>query len=253
MIHIYDGNNYVRRILETGSWSYRTMFERMHDGDKHIWVWDGKNSLAARRALYPEYKRQRRTLGEDIISTLDMTKEILSLTPAVQIEIEGYEADDIIAWMIETSTVDKELMHLHSNDGDLCRLGVKMDRDPLKIPNDMVVTYKATVGDPSDNIPGIPGFGKGSWEKCNQQVLREVLEKNFVFIQGMSVEEIASELNVPKRVANVLSDPNIQQQIITYRKVVEFVDIPPLEAKHQTIGVSNRAKAQEIFEKYMVI
>ena len=92
-----------------------------------------------------------------------------------QIEIEGYEADDIIATYTKLATKKKMQSLIVSSDKDLMQLvneNVTM-LDPMKnkkigidqviekfgLPPEKVIQIQALTGDKVDNIPGAPGIG----------------------------------------------------------------------------------------------
>jgi len=170
MIDIYDGNNIMRRQFEKHDWgaplmSLRQRYEQQLAAapGTQIWVWDGREHNERRRELYPPYKMNRTPAGEDIWSQVRLWRELLGYTSATQIEVHGWEADDVIGTLVRKMP---GRARVHTNDMDygqiahLCTLnGVKMkDVEPK-----WIALYKAMCGDASDNIKGIPGFGPGRW------------------------------------------------------------------------------------------
>lgn len=170
MINVYDGNNIMMRAMTTQHvWGQVKigLRQRLASAKSNdIWVWDGFDHNARRTAIYPPYKAQRTPQAEDIFSQIKLFKELLLLTPAVQITCPGWEADDVIA----TLATQGHQLAIHTNDLDYAQLkqfsnitlvGVKAwDFDPKWLP-----LFKAMVGDPADNIAGVPGFGPKSWDK----------------------------------------------------------------------------------------
>jgi len=172
MINLYDGNNIMRRACERKSYmpgetpmSMRVRFETMCAATPgtEIWVWDGRDHNERRREVYPQYKTNREPMGEDIFSQIRLWRDVLKHSPAVQIEVHGWEADDVIGTLVRRKP---HLFTVHTNDMDygqiahICTLkGVNMKG----VPAHRVPLYKAMVGDTSDNIDGIPGFGPGRW------------------------------------------------------------------------------------------
>lgn len=177
MINLYDGNNVMRRAMErhqlpqarpmTIRQRFEASFLQPEGGD--IWVWDGYNHNARRRDIYPNYKANRPPIAEDIFAQIKLWKEVLGHTPAAQIEVSGWEADDVIGTMAQKFARRGIPVNIHTNDmdyGQLLRLNnVKLVGVDMKgIDPRWIALYKAVVGDKSDSIDGIPNFGHKRWE-----------------------------------------------------------------------------------------
>ena len=190
MIHIYDGNNVRLREMTKpkvpgeARLSLRQQYEfHLSPGDDfHIWVWDGRDHNQRRRDLFPGYKAQREPMAEDHFSQIRLFRELLTYSRAVQFDVDGWEADDVIATLARHFAKDQPVT-CHSNDLDYYQLcanpniainGIgKTPTEPRWIP-----LYKAFVGDTSDNIPGVAGFGPKTWDQMTPH--REAMEKAIV-------------------------------------------------------------------------
>lgn len=128
-----------------------------------------------RNDIYAEYKANRSETPEDLIPQFPLIREATEAFSIPGIELEGYEADDLIAtyarlarekgWPVTIVSSDKDLMQL-------VREGVRM-MDPMKnkfmgeedvfekfgVAPDKVVDVQALAGDSIDNVPGVPGIG----------------------------------------------------------------------------------------------
>ncbi len=128
-----------------------------------------------RNDIYAEYKANRSETPEDLIPQFPLIREATEAFSIPGIEMEGYEADDLIAtyarlarekgWPVTIVSSDKDLMQL-------VREGVRM-MDPMKnkfmgeadviekfgVTPDKVVDVQALAGDSVDNVPGVPGIG----------------------------------------------------------------------------------------------
>ena len=216
MLKVFDGNLVVRQRLETDPTGYviRNLWieSRNAKDDVHLWVFDNPTGNSLRRKLYPEYKLTRKPPNDDIRQFMELWKSVVKLTPALSITVPGYEADDVIAHVAAQFPCE-----IISRDADLRQLemypGVKVKTDSLKsIPPELIRLYKASVGDPSDNIKGIPGFGKATFENCDKDALRN-------FYQGGQVPT-----DLPQRCQNALAaDPEHYRMIW---KIVTFFPIP---------------------------
>ncbi len=134
-----------------------------------------------RHDLYKEYKATRAKMPEDLRPQIGRIREMVDTFNIPRVEIENYEADDVIGslskWAVKQAdlgvkiiTGDRDLFQL-VNDRVVVQLpgtkpGVNDDYFPedvmkrMGVRPDQVVDYKALVGDPSDNIPGVHGIGE---------------------------------------------------------------------------------------------
>ena len=182
-IKLYDGMNYIR-ILYEGPRAARAprnvMVEMLNlrPDEFAIWCWDGKGSKGPRLAIYPEYKAKRTAQPTEIWATINLIRDMLRHTRAIQVQVPGFEADDVIAQMTCQYVSEGHTVHIHSNDGDFGQLlqlpGVTFN-GKLKAPAEYLRLYKTCVGDPSDNIPGIKGFGQKAWDEFPKKELLETL------------------------------------------------------------------------------
>ena len=246
MIHIYDGINCVRRGLHTdptGRYVRKTVTDMFAVVGPHIWVWDGNGGNDRRREIYPDYKLGRKPHGDDVWATIDLLMQVLVHTPAIQIKVNGFEADDVIADL--TNRFGD--VYIHSSDMDFAQLGVKGDFH-LKIPAEQVRLYKTFVGDPRDNIPGVPLFGEKTWETSSKTTLQDIID---CINSGSicSVEEGAFRPSVTKW----LQDPGNQQKLKTYWEIVGFIPIPlELINLNTTAGSPDRVRMNEVLARFML-
>src|SRR5436309_1872677 len=138
---------------------------------------------------YPDYKRGRPSMPDDLRAQFPIVREIAQMMGMPIIELEGYEADDVIGSLVQhakeagvdTMMVSGDLDGLQLVNDHVrlltTRMGVAatviydeakvMDRYGLR--PDQMLDYKALKGDTSDNIPGVPGVG----EKTAIQLLQQ--------------------------------------------------------------------------------
>lgn len=146
--------------------------------DVQIWVWDGANNKAARRAIYPAYKERRKPADPSIYKGMMLLKQVLKHTKGITVEVPGVEADDVIAALAH-KYAGSQPIEIRTRDLDLralCALhpSVKCLVSPKEgVPDDQLRLFKTWVGDPSDNIPGVKGFGKGAWDKADKDELKQ--------------------------------------------------------------------------------
>lgn len=168
MIHIYDALNVIRIMLETDKTGRapRNLITNMlaaPPGEAHIWCWDGKDAVQTRRFFYPPYKTKRAKHPDDIWPLVNLIRDALRHTNAIQYNCPGFEADDVIATVVRAMPNVKK--RIHSTDRDLGQLldaNCTATFEP-KIEPKWIRLYKTLVGDPSDTISGIPKFGGKAW------------------------------------------------------------------------------------------
>ncbi len=128
-----------------------------------------------RNEIYPEYKANRSETPEDLIPQFPLIRDATKAFDIPAIELEGYEADDLIAAYTKLALAKGKKVVIVSSDKDLMQLirpGVRM-LDPMKgeyigpeqvlekfgVTPDKVVDVQALAGDSTDNVPGVPGIG----------------------------------------------------------------------------------------------
>ena len=138
-----------------------------------------------RNKIYPQYKANRGETPEDLIPQFDLIKKSVQAFNIPQIELEGYEADDIIATYTNLAkklkipslivSSDKDLMQLVNNDVAMLdpmknkMIGISEVVEKFGVKPDKVIQVQALTGDKIDNIPGVPGIGpKIAAELINQ-------------------------------------------------------------------------------------
>jgi DNA polymerase-1 len=128
-----------------------------------------------RTGLYPEYKANRDAQPEDLTSQFEILRELIAAWRLPMLEVPGFEADDVIASLVEQApedvevvivSTDKDLMQLCSDRVVLLdtvkdrRVGPAEVEERFGVPPERLLDLRALVGDPSDNIPGVKGIGE---------------------------------------------------------------------------------------------
>lgn len=128
-----------------------------------------------RNEIYPEYKANRDETPEVLIPQFPLIREATKAFGIPALEIEGFEADDLIATYARLAKeagkkvtivgTDKDLMQLVDNDVRLYDpirgryLGAEDVIEKFGVPPEKVVDVQALAGDSTDNVPGVPGIG----------------------------------------------------------------------------------------------
>jgi DNA polymerase-1 len=130
--------------------------------------------------LFPEYKGTREKMPDDLVTQMLRVKQLVDVFNIPRIEIEGFEADDVLGSMavkavdaglgVKIITGDKDLLQLVNERVMVSLPGRSLSdsRDFFQadviefvgVRPDQIVDFKALVGDKSDNIPGVRGVGE---------------------------------------------------------------------------------------------
>ncbi|WP_337060613.1 DNA polymerase I [Kineococcus sp. G2] len=132
-----------------------------------------------RTEAYPDYKAQRLASPDAFRGQVDLVKEVLAALRVPVVQVEGYEADDVIATLTERavdagyevliSTGDRDALQLvreqvtvlypRKGVSDLLRMTPDVVQERYGVPPQRYPDLAALVGETSDNLPGVPGVG----------------------------------------------------------------------------------------------
>ncbi len=148
-----------------------------------------------RNDIYVDYKANRGEAPEDLIPQFEYFRKSVEAFNLPSIEMLNYEADDLIATYTDQILKRGAKVTIVSSDKDFMQLFKKNVRifDPIKnkilnlddvknkfgVEPNMIIDVQALVGDPSDNVPGVPGIGvKTAAELINHyKTLENLLNK----------------------------------------------------------------------------
>ena len=141
----------------------------------HVAVANDPKGGSFRKRLYPEYKAGRDKQPEDLTVQFPMVAELCAAFGVPMVEVADFEADDVIATLVETAPAESEVCII-STDKDLMQLirpgvvlldsgkGRRVDEAAVEarfgVPVAQLLDMRSLVGDPSDNIPGVKGIGE---------------------------------------------------------------------------------------------
>ena len=206
-------------------------------------VFDAGDSF--RDQEYPEYKATREKMPEDLRESLSRIRQIVEAFNDPVVELDGYEADDVIGTLarqaaeqgLEAVIVsgDKDFYqlvqpHIHlMNPGRGGSSGVAADwvteeNADVKfgIPPSQVADYLALVGDSSDNVPGARGVGPKTAVKLLEQYPDiERLIENADSLKppraSKSLSENADMVRLSKRLVTIMTDLEIELDLEALR------------------------------------
>ena len=198
-LYLVDGSSYIFRAYHRlppltnpagtpvgAVYGYTAMLWKLADGlDKaegptHLAVILDHSSQSFRNELYDQYKANRPEPPEDLRPQFPLIRDATRAFSLPCIEMEGYEADDLIAsyavaataqgWDVTIVSSDKDLMQLVTPDGvapkvDMLdtmknvRMGPEAVFEKFGVGPELVGDVLALMGDAVDNVPGIRGIG----------------------------------------------------------------------------------------------
>ena len=250
-LHLIDGSAFIFRAfhalppltrksdgLPIGAVSgFCNMLQRYIEGNTgpdaatHIAVIFDKGSHTFRNDLYDLYKANRDAMPEDLRPQMPLTRDATRAFNIACEEIEGYEADDIIATLACQARDAGGRVTIISSDKDLMQLvggGVEMfdamkqnriDREGVHakfgVYPERVVDVQALAGDSVDNVPGAPGIGV----KTAALLINEYGDLD-------SLLERAGEIKQPKRRETLINNAD---QIRLSRQLVQLDCNTPLD------------------------
>lgn len=209
------------------------------DAPTHVAVVFDHSAVTFRNALYPEYKAQRPEPPEDLRPQFPLIREATRAFNLACVELEGYEADDIIATYAVQAVEAGGRVTVVSSDKDLMQLvrpGVEMfdimknrriGRDEVfekfGVFPEHVIDVQALAGDSVDNVPGAPGIGI----KTAAQLITEYGDLDTLLAR-------AEEIKQPKRRQTLLTHAD---QIRVSRDLVTLRCDTPVEEGLDTLEV----------------
>ena len=246
---IIDGNSIINRTfyalpemsnkegLKTNAiYGFTNMLLKIIDtyNPTHISVAFDRKAPTFRHIEFKEYKAGRKKMPDELREQFEPLKDLLDKFNIHRLEIDGYEADDIIGTVSKIAedngfkvyivTGDKDAIQLASNKTTtlITKKGVgeveEYDYDSVIEKYEMTPTQfidlKGLMGDKSDNIPGVPGIG----EKTGIKLIKEFSSIEGIFdnidsIKGSTkkkLEENKELAIMSKKLATIIRDVPVE-------------------------------------------
>ena len=204
----------------------------------------GKPTL--RHKMFKDYKAQRKPMPEDLVVQIPVLKKVIQAFQIPLFEYEDYEADDVLASLARLATAKGIPSVIVTTDKDLLQVvdksvvvfnpvkEVYLDAAAVKevfgVKPEQVVDVLSLWGDPSDNVPGVPGIGEktaknligefGSLDELLKHLdriknprVRESIEKNRDILEtSRRLVTIEADLKIEFKVEDfVLSEPDPEE------------------------------------------
>lgn len=221
---ILDGNSIVNRAFygvrqlnapdgtpTNGVYGFLAILRKLLDEEKpeSVCVAFDLKSPTFRHLRYEGYKAQRKGMPEELAVQMPILKQVLDAMGILRLELEGYEADDLLGtvakkcesegWDCRIVTGDKDSFQLITPATHICHVKSRMGQtttteytpelffEEYGFEPKHIVDLKALMGDASDNIPGVPGVG----EKTAMSLVQKYtdLERIYRELDSLDIKE----------------------------------------------------------------
>lgn len=212
-----------------------------------------------RHKMYADYKAGRHTMPDELRAQMPVSREFAEVLGLHILDMEGYEADDILGTLAAMAEADPEecMAYLLTGDKDSLQLisprahvllagnSETIDTDEAAfmekygVRPDQFVDVKALMGDSSDNIPGVPGIGEKTALKL--------------------ISEYGSLDGVYKALPTAKHPPALQKKLETGRESAYMSQTLARICREVPLGLTlsdietramNRSRARELFLRY---
>jgi len=194
-----------------------------------------------RHEAFEDYKAHRPETPDDLKSQIPLVKEILEVLKIPLLEMAGFEADDILATLAKKGSEEKDEVIIVTADRDMLQLvnrevtvmstrrGITDMKayDPQNVterfglPPEKIPDMLGLKGDPSDNIPGVPGIGEKTAAKLIQEygTIEKVLENIDQIPQRFqkALKQHKEQALLSKELATLIYDVPIEVNFDQYR------------------------------------
>ena len=208
-----------------------------------------------RHKLFDDYKAHRKPMPDDLAPQLPVIKDVLAAYNVPIFQLEGYEADDVLATIAKKAAAKKIDTYIITGDKDMLQIvgpyisvcnthkdGKVYRREEVKerfgVEPEKVLDVMALAGDVSDNIPGVPGIGEktaielitkfGSLEKLYKDLAKlksrakqELLRKHSKEAE-MSKELAALDIDTPIKIdfdKMKVKEPDVEKLVALFREL----------------------------------
>lgn len=190
-----------------------------------------------RRAEFPEYKANRAKSPEEFKSQVPIIREVLDAFGIVNLAIDGYEADDVIATLATAASkqqaqtfiltgdrdslqlVNDQITVLYPTKGvrELARMTPAAVKEKYNVFPNQYADFAALRGDASDNLPSVPGVGEKTaalWLNTYENL--DGILANAINIKGKvgeSLREHAAQVQVNRRLTQLVHDVPVETSV----------------------------------------
>ncbi len=269
---IIDGNSIINRAfyalpdmsrddgLKTNAiYGFIRMMFKIIDDYKptHISVAFDMKAPTFRHKEFTDYKAGRKKMPDELGQQIKPLKELLDIFNIHRMELEGYEADDLIGTVCKIGEKEDFEVYIVTGDKDAIQLASKKTTilitkkgvgEVEQYNDDLVmeryemtptqfIDLKGLMGDKSDNIPGVPGIG----EKTGIKLIKEF----------SSIENLVENTDKLKGSVKKKIEENTEQAIFSKKLATIMTDVPiDIEIDNLSYGEYDKNKVLEEFKKF---
>ncbi len=267
---LIDGNSLLHRAFyalpplttkdnlhTNGVYGFLTMLYKILDDydPDYIGVAFDRKGPTFRHKEYEEYKAGRKKTPDELGMQFSVLKEVLDKLNIYRIELDGFEADDLVGTLAKHGeendfevilvTGDKDYLQLASEKTkvlitkkgitNLETYGVDEMIERYEVTPEQFIDLKGLMGDKSDNIPGVPGVG----EKTGIKLLKE-----FESMEGIydNIEKVSGKKLKERLVEN-------RQQAFMSKRLATIITNVPVEIDLNTLKIE-KPNSEELYKLY---
>ena len=213
--------------------------QKGRDAPTHVAVIFDAKGKTFRNDIYEKYKANRPPAPEDLVPQFPLTRTATRAFNLPALELNGFEADDIIATLavrardaggrVTIISSDKDLMQLVGNGVEMLdamknrHIGIDEVEAKFGVGPDRVIDVQALAGDSVDNIPGAPGIGV----KTAALLIRDYGDLDNLLTH-------AGEIKQPKRRETLI---DYAEQIRLSRQLVTLSTDAPMDVTLESLEV----------------
>ncbi|MGM0379258.1 MAG: DNA polymerase I [Bacillota bacterium] len=283
---IIDGNSIINRafygvptlvnkdgIHTNAVYGFFNMFFKMlktHDPD-YISVAFDVRADTFRHKEYKEYKANRSGMPDELAQQMPIIKDILTSLGIHTMELEGYEADDLLGTVsnicadkgfhVNIVSGDKDILQLvtenihvlysKSGSSNLIKYEIEDVKEDFGVLPKYIPDYKGLCGDSADNIPGVAGIGKKTAKKVLNQF--DTIEKALDDVENIKSTRARKRLKVngetallSKKLATIVKNVPIEFSIRELKKEeINTKKVIDLLKKYELNSIIKRIKKFE--------
>jgi DNA polymerase-1 len=243
--HAIRGLATSKGLPTNATYGFTTMLRKLIEDEEpgYVAVLFDPPGKTFRHEQYTEYKANRPKMDDDLAVQLPYIRRVCEALRMPVVEAPGYEADDTIATFARQAveqglkvvvvSADKDLLQLVTGDVLVLNPGregsgsTRFDRRAVEekwgVPPERIVDVLALVGDPVDNVPGVPGIGdKGARDLVREfgpveEVLAHADEvKRAAYREGLKSHR--AEALLSKRLVTLRTDAPVELDIEALRR-----------------------------------
>ena len=249
----------------------------------HLAVIFDASGKTFRNDIYPEYKANRDAPPEDLVPQFPLVREAVKAFGIPSVELQGYEADDLIAAYTHAATHNGARVSIVSSDKDLMQLvtdrvnmidtmkdkkiGPAEVLEKFEVGPERVIDVQSLAGDSVDNVPGVPGIGiKTAALLINEYGdLETLLERAGEIKQNKRREnliEFADQARISRELVTLRTDtplpidfndmgltPPEAEKLMGFLKAMEFNTLTQRVGKRYDLSAENYEASAELAAK----